>query len=266
MKKKLIAAQITLEQYPTNPHLTASVVLTALQKEDLGPGRRVLDLGCGTGMLALGCALMDCDIIIGVECDEEALQMARQNAEEMELDDKIMFLLAKVKDLSGTGNSTSSRRAHQQAPARGGRGKQRRDGGRRHTGGGRGGGNNVRNKCMTPEAMELIMADDDGVPLRSNCVDTVLTNPPFGTKHNAGMDIRFLRTATRLASRAVYSFHKTSTRNFLVKKVQEWDMEVEIVAQMKFELPKTYKFHKEKSVDIEVDLVRVITGKESNNL
>lgn len=42
--------------------------------------------------------------------------------------------------------------------------------------------------------------------------DTVIMNPPFGTKHNAGMDMRFLEVAMRLANGAVYSLHKTSTR------------------------------------------------------
>lgn len=42
--------------------------------------------------------------------------------------------------------------------------------------------------------------------------DTVLINPPFGTKHNAGMDIKFLETGIALATGAVYSLHKSSTR------------------------------------------------------
>jgi predicted RNA methylase len=105
--------------------------------------------------------------------------------------------------------------------------------------------------------MELITSDNDGLPLRSRCVDTVLTNPPFGTKNNAGMDLRFLRAATRLARTSVYSFHKTSTRDFVSRVVNHWGMNVEVVAQMKFDLPQTYKFHKEKSVDVEVDLIRV---------
>lgn len=42
--------------------------------------------------------------------------------------------------------------------------------------------------------------------------DTVIMNPPFGTKHNAGMDLRFLETAFGLARTAVYSLHKSSTR------------------------------------------------------
>ncbi len=42
--------------------------------------------------------------------------------------------------------------------------------------------------------------------------DTVIMNPPFGTKHNAGMDMKFLETGIALATGTVYSLHKTSTR------------------------------------------------------
>ena len=53
-------------------------------------------------------------------------------------------------------------------------------------------------------------------------------------------------------------FHKTTTRDFLLKHVQqEWNMPVRVVAEMKFDLPQTYKFHKQRSVDIAVDLIRV---------
>lgn len=42
--------------------------------------------------------------------------------------------------------------------------------------------------------------------------DTVVMNPPFGTKHNAGMDMKFLAAGVNLANSRVYSLHKTSTR------------------------------------------------------
>jgi hypothetical protein len=45
--------QAALEQYVTSPHLAASTILCALERQDVGPGRTVLDLGCGTGMLAI---------------------------------------------------------------------------------------------------------------------------------------------------------------------------------------------------------------------
>jgi predicted RNA methylase len=200
-------------------------------------------------MLALGCAFVDCDFVIGVDCDEAALQLAIENVDDMEMDDKISFILAKVE--TGKTPTSNDKRGNSRGGGRGGRG---RGGGGRQTGRGRGG----PKPTAVAEPVELILSDDDGIPLRSKCVDTVLCNPPFGTKNNAGMDVRFLRTATRLARRAVYSFHKTSTRDYLVRKIQEWGMKVEVVAEMRFELPKTYKFHKEKSVDIEVDLIRVM--------
>ena len=88
---------------------------------------------------------------------------------------------------------------------------------------------------------------------------TVVTNPPFGTKDNAGIDLQFLRTATRLARRAVYSFHKRSTRQFLLKTIQEdWGYQnVKVVAEMAFDVPKMYKFHTQQNKDIEVDLIRI---------
>ncbi|XP_034740987.1 rRNA N6-adenosine-methyltransferase METTL5 isoform X2 [Etheostoma cragini] len=45
--------------------------------------------------------------------------------------------------------------------------------------------------------------------------DTVIMNPPFGTKHNQGLDMKFLWAAITMAKTAVYSLHKTSTRENL---------------------------------------------------
>jgi SAM-dependent methyltransferase len=153
-----VLQQVTLEQYPTNPHLTASVVLAALQRDDLGPGRSALDLGCGTGMLALGCALVDCDLVLGVDCDEAALELAVENVNDMEMEDRVSFILAKVK--TGFTGKTPSFHANKRGNSRGGRGR-----------GGRGGAKPTE---AVAEPVELILSDDDGIPLRSKCVDTVL--------------------------------------------------------------------------------------------
>ena len=90
-------------------------------------------------------------------------------------------------------------------------------------------------------------------------------NPPFGTKHNKGLDMKFLQVETfyqriiitwelwilfylkcmcvlsnlmyldswclcfqtglEMASRAVYSLHKTSTRDHVLSKAKEWGAE-----------------------------------------
>jgi predicted RNA methylase len=184
--------------------------------------------------------------VIAVDCDEDALAVANQNVNELELEDSISLILGKVSYKGPPCNGSTSR-----ATSNGGR-----NGGKKQAKG-RGGRQSNRNAPPQDGGATLILNDKDGIPLQNDCVDTVLTNPPFGTKHNAGIDVQFLRTATRLARKSVYSFHKSSTRDYLLKKVAEWGMEATVVAEMQFELGNTYKYHQKKSVDIAVDLLRV---------
>uniref|UniRef100_U5ENM1 Methyltransferase-like protein 5 n=1 Tax=Corethrella appendiculata TaxID=1370023 RepID=U5ENM1_9DIPT len=86
--------------------------------------------------------------------------------------------------------------------------------------------------------------------------DTVLMNPPFGTKQNSGIDMKFLTIGLRLAKNSVYSLHKTSTRDHIKKKSLEWNVRSQTVAELRYNLPQTYKFHKKSTVDIAVDLWR----------
>lgn len=63
--------------------------------------------------------------------------------------------------------------------------------------------------------IDFLQADlGPGIPsiLSPGSFDTVVMNPPFGTKNNAGIDMVFLRRAWQLSSGAVYSLHKTTTR------------------------------------------------------
>jgi len=245
-------------------------------------------------MLGLGFALVRSDKVYLVDCDEEALMLARENVD-----------LLEEEELIGTRNSDDDddddadggkeadgdkedcaavELIHAKVkydPPR--REKQGRGGsGRGHTRGGRGGrgkkgrgrGTNNHNYMVSSSSSatapqnDLLYShpnnnDDDGIPLPSKIVDTVITNPPFGTKNNEGIDVQFLKTAIRLAKRAVYSFHKTSTRPFLMKLLTEkWGLNAEVVAEMKFDIPNMYKFHKQKCVDVEVDLLRIFWEEE----
>lgn len=88
--------------------------------------------------------------------------------------------------------------------------------------------------------------------------DTVVLNPPFGTKDNAGTDLAFLQVAQQmtLPGGAIYSMHKTSTREHLVRKGESWNLGVQVLAQMKFEILQQFKFHKKERVYVDVDLIR----------
>lgn len=86
--------------------------------------------------------------------------------------------------------------------------------------------------------------------------DTVVMNPPFGTKQNAGMDMKFLMAGLNLSRNVVYSLHKTSTRDFINKKAHDMGIRAEVIAELRYNLESTYKFHKKATVDIEVDCWR----------
>lgn len=86
--------------------------------------------------------------------------------------------------------------------------------------------------------------------------DTVIMNPPFGTKKNAGMDMKFLKIAIQLSRNVVYSLHKSSTREYIKKKTKELNVKGEVIAELRYNIESSYRFHKKSSVDIEVDVWR----------
>ncbi|WKX99057.1 hypothetical protein Q1695_014155 [Nippostrongylus brasiliensis] len=88
--------------------------------------------------------------------------------------------------------------------------------------------------------------------------DVVITNPPFGTKKNAGMDMQFVRAGLEMLriGGSLFSLHKSSTRDYILKTANKWtDTDARCVAELRWNLESTYKFHKKKSVDIAVDLI-----------
>ncbi|XXQ30620.1 Methyltransferase-like protein 5 [Plasmodiophora brassicae] len=181
---------IALEQYMTSPHLAAVMVHTMHGLGDI-EDRRVLDLGVGCGMLSVASALMGSRCVVGVDVDETALESARANVDELELNDVI----------------------------------------------------------------DLVRGDVNTLRMRK--FDTVIMNPPFGTRCK-GIDMAFIRTALDLATSAVYSLHKTSTRQHILKKAREWGAEAKVLAELRFDLPQSYGFHKLQSKDIQVDFIRLV--------
>ena len=116
------------------------------------------------------------------------------------------------------------------------------------------------------DSIELINADCETI-LKDDCTntlnrkfDTVIMNPPFGTK-NTGIDLLFLRLALSLSTNVIYSLHKTSTRKFLEKKTASWGLKMEVVRELRYNIPKVDNRNKNlhKSApekDISVDFLR----------
>ncbi len=87
-------------------------------------------------------------------------------------------------------------------------------------------------------------------------VDTVLQNPPFGTKH-AHADKPFLEKAFSVAH-VVYSFHKTTTESFVKAIARDFGFNIAEIYSFLFPLRQTYKHHTKKREFIDVQCFRLV--------
>ncbi|ESR64459.1 MTS domain-containing protein [Citrus sinensis] len=184
--------KVELEQYPTGPHIASRMLYTAENSFGDVSNKVVADFGCGCGTLGAAATLLGADQVIAIDIDSDSLELASENAADLELD--IDFVQCDIRNLEWRGH-----------------------------------------------------------------VDTVVMNPPFGTRKK-GVDMDFLSMALKVASQAVYSLHKTSTREH-VKKAALRDFNAssaEVLCELRYDVPQLYKFHKKKEVDIAVDLWRFV--------
>lgn len=169
LQREFPEPKVELEQYPTSPELAACVVDAAVSRGDIGSeGQSVLDLGCGTGMLTVAAAFMveEDEIVWGVDCDDDALEIAKQNVELVEMEDCVRFVKAQVQmkpnPLQGHDQGRPNKRGGRHGGRKGGRGRGR---------GGRGSGGRVGSQPASMTKSRLIYGTEDGVPLEDNCVE-----------------------------------------------------------------------------------------------
>ncbi|GAB0495057.1 hypothetical protein MMPV_006354 [Pyropia vietnamensis] len=97
---------------------------------------------------------------------------------------------------------------------------------------------------------------------RGRTIDTVVMNPPFGTRV-AGADVAFLLAAAHIARRAVWSMHKASTRAYVGGAAAAAGAVPAVVARLRFPLPRAYAFHRTEMGEVAVDLWRLDVGSGS---
>jgi len=87
--------------------------------------------------------------------------------------------------------------------------------------------------------------------------NTVLQNPPFGVQRRSA-DRRFLLKAMELAPQ-VYSLHKggEANRAFIKRFIEASGGKVTSIFQMRFNIPRMFKFHTERRHEVDVDLYRI---------
>jgi putative methylase len=86
-----------LEQYLTPAHVAADILYTALAQGDIEE-KKLVDLGCGTGMFAIGAKLLGAREVIGIDCDEESVEIAHRLSREKGLD--IDFIVLDIEDFN----------------------------------------------------------------------------------------------------------------------------------------------------------------------
>lgn len=85
------------EQYATPAVIAAELLYFAYMNGDLQGS--VADLGCGTGVLAIGAGLLGTKKIIGIDSDIRALEIAKKNASQLDVD--IAWVCCDVRDFCG---------------------------------------------------------------------------------------------------------------------------------------------------------------------
>jgi predicted RNA methylase len=231
--------KIELEQYATTPDLAARILLLAAGHGDI-QGKNVVDLGCGTCMLSIAAVCCGAGSVLGVDTDPDAIADAQTNLAALEMDEDVDLLMSDVTRFASACERLP--RSITSAPE-------------------------AAAACSPSAAASSAGAHTPSTAAASKPaelssgsahlpVDTVIMNPPFGTR-TAGADAAFIVAAAALRPRAIYSLHKTSTRDFLVAKAASVGYKAVAAAEMAFDLPKTYVFHKQASGTVAVDLLRM---------
>eukprot|EP00178_Gracilaria_changii_P015599 TRINITY_DN436_c0_g1_i2.p3 TRINITY_DN436_c0_g1~~TRINITY_DN436_c0_g1_i2.p3 ORF type:complete len:263 (+),score=54.63 TRINITY_DN436_c0_g1_i2:7497-8285(+) len=187
-------SKVELEQYNTSAHLASQLIYSVQQTFDDIRDKYVCDLGCGTGMLCIAAALSGAAAVLGVDVDQDALQIARQNVRDLEVEHCVDLLCADV------------------------------------------------------------VQPFDGETWKA--FDTVVMNAPFGTKRK-GVDVAFVQRALQICDGSVYSMHKSSTRAHLRKTFAQWGTQASVMAELRFDIGRTMRFHQRDSVDVQVDVWRL---------
>lgn len=212
--------KIELEQYTTSSHIAACILHTAQFVYGDITNKCVADLGCGSGILTIGAALLDARYCTGYIYSTVYIMVL----EYLKMFISVCFICFTGFDIDPSALSLSVENAADR---------------------------DVLGQC------EFILCDvkqiDKSMQLKA--FDTVIMNPPFGTREK-GADLVFLKMAVSLATNAVYSLHKTSTRKHVISTAKQLGVHPKVIAELRFDLPASYKFHKQNSVDVQVDLIR----------
>jgi len=94
--------QASLEQYTVSETVAATMLYLATYANDDVIGKKVLDLGCGTGRLGLAAAYLGAKLVVGVDIDKTAINIASENSENTGLKNNIQWIIGDIDAVTGS--------------------------------------------------------------------------------------------------------------------------------------------------------------------
>jgi len=77
--------KVGLEQYTTPSVIASDLIWNAYSLGDV-ENRNIVDLGCGTGVFAIGSALMGANLSVGIDVDEDSIDLAMEVKDKLKVD------------------------------------------------------------------------------------------------------------------------------------------------------------------------------------
>ena len=88
--------KVNLEQYTTPSIIASDLIWNAFSFGDID-SKNVFDLGCGTGIFAIASALMGANFAVGVDIDEDSINLAREVSDKLNADN-LRFIQSDIAD------------------------------------------------------------------------------------------------------------------------------------------------------------------------
>lgn len=251
--------KVNLEQYSTSATIAADLLWNAWSIGDI-ENKNILDLGCGTGILAMGSLLMGAKSVLGLDIDDESIDLAKETISNIEnkyndILSNLNFLVADVNSFNGINEFLSSDCSFDKLFINGNSNNNL--------------GNfinNINNNNIadnnTINNNYIVNNDKNYKEDMNNLVsfkyDTLIQNPPFGSQERGerGADRKFMEFAMNSA-KIIYSFHMANAEEFVIDYFNSLGGDVTHKLVYKFKIPKLYDFHTNESKDVKIVVLRV---------
>ena len=92
-------ANVSLEQYPTDSEIAATILWQAKMNNDI-EDKIIADLGAGTGILGIGALLLGADYVYFVEKDEKAIEILKENLNNLNIEDNFKIINSEIQEFN----------------------------------------------------------------------------------------------------------------------------------------------------------------------